>query len=105
MSIEEIKDIRKLQKRLKSALEELKYIKKCCQNAGLELAKHSFSWNSKEKNLVIQALELNERFERREQALDEIYLIIDEIKEQYDLLNISELEQILDIINKAKDGE
>ena len=28
MSIEEIRDIKKLQKRLKSALEELKYIKK-----------------------------------------------------------------------------
>ena len=40
--------------------------------------------------------------EKYEQALDEIYLIIDEIKEQYDIWEISELEQIQDIINKAK---
>lgn len=72
MSIEEIKDIKKLQKRLKYALDELKYIKKCCENAGLELAKYSFAYDHKEKNLVIQALELNKRFECREQALDEI---------------------------------
>lgn len=105
MSIKEIKDITKLQKRLKSALDELKYIKKCCENAGEELAKHSFYYDHKEKNLVIQALKLNEEFERREQALDEIYLIIDEIKEQYDIWEISELEQIKDIITKVKDGE
>lgn len=43
--------------------------------------------------------------ERYKKVVDEIYLIIDEIKEQYDLLDISELEQIQDIINKAKDGE
>lgn len=42
--------------------------------------------------------------ERYEQALNEIYLIIDEIKEQYDIWEISELEQIKDIINKTKDG-
>ena len=72
MSIEEIKDIKKLQKRLKSALDELRYIKKCCEDAGLELAKHSFSYDHKEKNLVIQALQLNEDFERRDKALNEI---------------------------------
>lgn len=100
MSIKEIKDITKLQKRLKSALDELKYIKKCCENAGEELAKHSFYYDHKEKNLVIQALELNEKYERREQALDEIE------KKCCAVLNGDEkilyAYQIKDIIKKAK---
>lgn len=103
MSIEEIKDVNKLQKRLKSALDELKYIKKCCENAGEELAKHSFYYDHKEKNLVIQALKLNEKFERREQALDEIE------KKCCAVLNGNEkilyAYQIKDIINKVKDGK
>lgn len=103
MSIEEIKDVNKLQKRLKSALDELKYIKKCCENAGEELAKHSFYYDHKEKNLVIQALKLNEEFERREQALDEIE------KKCCAVLNGNEkilyAYQIKDIINKVKDGK
>lgn len=108
MSIEEIKDIKKLQKRLKSALEELKYIKKCCENAGLELAKHSFSWDGKEKNLVIQALELNERFEHREQALDEIKKYFKKecisCKEHYYNQHCKdcEIQYYLNIINKTK---
>ena len=47
--------------------------------------------------------ELSEKNLSYEQALDEIYLIIDEIKEQYDIWEISELEQIKDIINKTKE--
>lgn len=105
MSIEEIKDIKKLQKRLKSALDELKYIKKCCENAGLELAKYSFAYDHKEKNLVIQALELNERFERREQALDEIKYQTTELYIGVENKDRPYCEKILDIINKAKDGE
>ena len=66
MSIEEIKDIKKLQQMLKSEMELRKYTYKCCQEAGEELAKNSFSWDGKEKNLVIQAMELNERFEAKE---------------------------------------
>ena len=45
---------------LKSTQEELKYVKRCCQEAGLELAKNSFAWDGKEKNLVVQAKQLNE---------------------------------------------
>lgn len=48
--------------------------------------------------------ELSDKNLSYEQALNEIYLIIDEIKEQYDILEISELEQIKDIITKAKEN-
>lgn len=79
MSIEEIKDIKKLQQMLKSELELRKYTYKCCQEAGEELAKNSFDWDGKEKNLVIQAMELNERFEAKKQECEELK------KENYEL--------------------
>lgn len=113
MSITEIEDIKKLQSRLKSALDELKYIKKCCENAGVELAKHSFAYDHKEKNLVIQAMELNEKFELRDKALDEIAEHCEKViknlttyDEVYDAnISIEALHNISDIINKARDGE
>ena len=72
MSIKEIKDIKKLQQMLKSELELRKYTYKCCQEAGEELAKNSFAWDGKEKNLVIQAMELNERYyQLKAQLLDQ----------------------------------
>lgn len=49
MSIEEIKDINKLRRMLKSEMQENKYLKECCKDAGLELQKHSFAWDGKEK--------------------------------------------------------
>lgn len=72
MSIEEIKDIKKLQQMLKSELELRKSTYKCCQEAGEELAKNSFAWDGKEKNLVIQARELNERFEAKKQECERL---------------------------------
>ena len=42
---------------------EEKYLKQCCEKAGEELAKHSFEYDGKEKNLVVQAMELNEKYE------------------------------------------
>ena len=72
MSIEEIKNIKKLQQMLKSEIELREYTYKCCQEAGKELAKHSFAWDGKEKNLVIQAMELNERFKAKEQECEEL---------------------------------
>lgn len=76
MSIEEIKDIKKLQQMLKSELELRKYTYECCIEAGKELAKHSFEWDGKEKNLVIQAMELNERYEKLLKTLTEIKEIV-----------------------------
>ena len=107
MSIKEIKDITKLQKRLKSALDELEYIKKCCENAGEELAKHSFYYDHKEKNLVIQAMELNEKYEKFKKALEEIEEIVNEpcTDSQSDCKSCNsscEHKDILDIISKAK---
>lgn len=64
MSIEEIKDINKLKQMLKSEIEENKYLKECCIKAGEEFAKNSFEWDGKEKNLVVQAMELNDRYEK-----------------------------------------
>lgn len=87
MSIEEVKDIKKLQKWLKSALDELKYIKECCRNAGKELEKNSFAWDSKEKNLVIQAIELNEKFEASQAHIKELEEEIKNLKEEIDYLN------------------
>ena len=43
---------------------EEKYLKQCCEKAGEELAKHSFGYDGKEKNLVVQAMELNEKYEK-----------------------------------------
>lgn len=87
MSIEEVKDIKKLQRWLKSALDELKYIKECCRNAGKELEKNSFAWDSKEKNLVIQAIELNEKFEASQAHIKELEEEIKNLKEEIDYLN------------------
>lgn len=78
MSIEEIKDIKKLQQMLKSELELRKYTYKCCQEAGEELAKNSFAWDGKEKNLVIQAMELNERFDKLKKTLTEIKQLLED---------------------------
>lgn len=94
---------------------EEKYLKQCCQKAGEELAKHSFSYDGKEKNLVVQAMELNEKYEKLEKALKEIeeYIYTDcEYNDGCDrnicirckYSNVHD-KRILDIISKAKDGE
>ena len=85
---------------------EEKYLKQCCQKAGEELAKHSFDYDGKEKNLVVQAMELNEKYEKLEKALDEIE---EYVKSQFDgfgsdvyAMNKVAINKILDIINQAK---
>lgn len=79
MSIEEIKDIKKLQKMLKYERELRQYTYECCEEAGKELEKNSFAWDGKEKNLVIQAMELNERYDKLKQTLDEIKKISENV--------------------------
>ena len=94
---------------------EEKYLKQCCEKAGEELAKHSFDYDGKEKNLVVQAMELNEKYEKLEKALEEIeeYIYTDceyndgcdrNICIRCDYSNVHD-KRILDIINKAKDGK
>lgn len=53
-----------LKAELKSAKELREYTYDCCKQAGEELAKNSFEWDGKEKNLVVQAIELNERYDQ-----------------------------------------
>lgn len=77
---------------------EEKYLKQCCEKAGKELAKHSFDYDGKEKNLVVQAMELNEKYEKLEKALEEI----EEYCGQNRHAGWVDIEGILDIINKAK---
>ena len=87
---------------------EEKYLKQCCQKAGEELAKHSFEYDGKEKNLVVQAMELNEKYEKLKKALEEIEEIVNEPcvgDAQEDCKhcdNWCEHKDILDIINKVK---
>ena len=78
MSIDEIKDIKKLQKMLKYERELRKYTYACCEEAGKELEKNSFAWDGKEKNLVIQAMEVNERYDKLKQTLTEIKEIVEQ---------------------------
>lgn len=93
---------------------EEKFLKQCCQKAGEELAKHSFEYDGKEKNLVVQAMELNEKYEKLENALEEIE---QELKEdiycESQECGCDDYEEclrctkniILDIVNKAKGEE
>ena len=91
---------------------EEKYLKQCCQKAGEELAKHSFEYDGKEKNLVVQAIELNEKYEKLKKALEEIEEVIDSIFDRcpwrktdscMPVYNVcEELIKTLDIINKTK---
>ena len=64
--------ITRLEQELKWANDEEKYLKDCCIKAGKELEKHSFKWDGKEKNLVVQALQLNQLYEKLEQERDKL---------------------------------
>ena len=62
----------KFEKELESANKEIAYLKECCIRAGKELEKHSFEWDGKEKNLVVQALQLNEKYEKLKAEFEEL---------------------------------
>ena len=96
---------------------EERYLKQCCEKAGGELAKHSFDYDGKEKNLVVQAMELNEKYEKLEKALEDIEGIIKQTKQRVFCQHCAwyntdgcdpsdktcgDFIKILDIINKAK---
>ena len=105
-------EIKKLSQECESLKAEEKYLKQCCQKAGEELAKHSFEYDGKEKNLVVQAIELNEKYEKFKKALEEIEEVIDSIFDRcpwrktdscMPVYNVcEELIKTLDIINKTK---
>lgn len=84
---------------------EEKYLKQCCQKAGEELAKHSFEYDGKEKNLVVQAMELNEKYEKLKKSLEEIEKLCIEYTHEFTdgvTVHYFSLDEILDIINKTK---
>lgn len=109
-------EIKKLRQECENLKAEEKYLKQCCQKAGEELAKHSFEYDGKEKNLVVQAIELNEKYEKLKKALEEIENIVqNHIINDFSNWNMGEIsddivadyvvancKQTLDIINKAK---
>lgn len=99
------KEFLKLSQECENLKAEEKYLKQCCQKAGEELAKHSFEYDGKEKNLVVQAMELNEKYEKLEKALDEIEKVCIEntwIFADGTAIRSDSLDDILNIINKVK---
>lgn len=112
----DVEEIDRLRIELEQAKAEEKYLKQCCQKAGEELAKHSFDYDGKEKNLVVQAIELNEKYEKLKKALEEIEEIVNKktetsicsecaynhISECKDNCMQDVLENILDIINEGR---
>ena len=108
-------EIKKLSQECENLKVEEKYLKQCCQKAGEELAKHSFEYDGKEKNLVVQAIELNEKYNKLQKALEEIEKVINNILNSCLGRNTVSCRpahnvcgdsiKILDIINKAKGGK
>ena len=95
-SDKDVEEISKLQIELAHAKVEEKYLKQCCAKAGEELAKYSFEYDGKEKNLIVQAMELNEKYEKFKKALEEI-----ETELAHSPTTIASY-KIHDIINQAK---
>ena len=87
----------KYKKELENNKREITYLKECCISAGKELSKHSFEWDGKEKNLVVQALHLNEKYEKLQSVLKEIKAISD----NYNLTVNSRRKQIADKIDEV----
>ena len=80
--------LKRLEQELKWANDEEKYLKDCCIKAGKELEKYSFKWDGKEKNLVVQALQLNQLYEKLEQENKELKELIG--KTRYNRLEMYE---------------
>lgn len=98
-------EIKKLSQECENLKAEEKYLKQCCQKAGEELAKHSFEYDGKEKNLVVQAIELNEKYEKFKKALEEIEEYVrdnSDFDKSDTLTSKTGAYDILNIINKAK---
>ena len=83
MSINEIKNIKKLQQMLKDEMEYRKHNYECCKEAGLELAKNSFQWDGKPKNLVVQVMYLNDKVSRLERERDTLINRYQELDNDY----------------------
>jgi hypothetical protein len=67
----------------KSDLEnEIKYLKQCCSEAGLELQKYSYEYDYKEKNLVIQAKKCNEIISELKKENSDLKLLVSKMSRE-----------------------
>ena len=77
MSIDDIKDINKLRNMLKEAYKEIAYLKECCRKTGEELVNYTFEYDEKPKNLVVQAMDINDKYKKlQNQNKNILFLII-----------------------------
>lgn len=96
MSLDDIKNPDKLRSMLRVEMRDNDYLKTCCEEAGKELEKFSFSWDGKEKNLVIQAMHLNDLHAKALDKLKEIHsLVVHETKDNNIAVLKSEIMNIL----------
>lgn len=70
------KECEELKRELRNVENDRRWIKDKCIDAGKELGKYSFAWDGKEKNLVVQAMQLNEKYEKLRQVLQEIKEVV-----------------------------
>lgn len=91
MSIEDIKDIKKLRMVLKEVLQENKRLKEYCQLTGEELVKNlDYDWDEKPKNLVLYASVLNEKYEETRRQRNKYKKKIRKIKNKVQTMNLEE---------------
>lgn len=103
MTIKEIKNIKKLKRMLSLSIYEDKFSKECCRKAGEELEKYSCEWDGKEKNLIIQAMQLNKMFENVVKALNTIEEIAKNYEARHTLQETTEvISSILGVIQETK---
>ena len=76
MSLDDIKNPDKLRSMLRVEMRDNDYLKACCEETGKELEKFSFTWDNKEKNLVIQAMYLNDSYTKALNKLKEIQSLV-----------------------------
>ena len=117
MSIEEIKSIKKLKEMLRIEIMDNKYLKECCEKAGFELAKNSFEWDGKPKNLVVYAFKLNTIIDQLKAENEELKKDNSTLKDilsypKYtnenaynELLKLSKAELIKNLIESHQHGE
>lgn len=95
MSIEDIKDIKKLRMVLKEVLQENKRLKEYCQLTGEELVKNlDYDWDEKPKNLVLYASALNEKYENARKERNRYKKKIRKMKNEVQTMNLEENYQV-----------
>ena len=105
MSIEEIKSIKKLKEMLRLEIMDNKYLKECCEKAGIELAKNSFEWDGKPKNLVVYALELNTIIDQLKAENKELKEELDFQKNMYECARADEEDKFEEILELKEENE